>query len=119
MESISKIFFLIYAIMMAAYFVLANPVELTGELNEDHDSGPDGGLYGASIGDLWGTGDVLDDGLSNLVEPRSATCTKVKNEAACKTCCEQTNRAHKYTIHPSLKKNWGVCTCYVRVTPKI
>lgn len=118
MKNILNIFNLIFAIMMAVYFVQAVPHGLKIELNDDDKSGPDGGIGGLSIGDLWGTGDVLDDGLSNLVEPRTATCTGMKDKTACKTCCEESKRAHSFSVRPSLKLNWGVCTCYRRITPR-
>lgn len=108
---------LLIGAMMAIYFVQANPTGLTNELDDEHESGADGGLQGLSIGSLWGTGDVLEDGVANLVDPRSATCGKAKDRAACRVCCEQTGKASKFSHQPALKISWAVCTCYQRVTP--
>lgn len=111
---------LLAVVVLAIYLVQPNSAGgLTNELSETDESSPDGGLNGLSIGELFGTHDVLDDGVSNLLDPRSATCVKVKNEAACKTCCEQTGKAHKYAIRPGLRIKWAVCTCFERVTPKL
>lgn len=110
---------LLMALVMASCLVhYSSAGRLRNELGDEHDSGPDGGLDGLSIGELWGTHDVLEDGVSNLVDPRSPTCVKAKNESACKTCCEKTNKAHKYAIRPGLKFKWAVCTCFERVTPR-
>lgn len=111
---------LLAVVVLAVYLAVPNLAggEITNELSEEDESGPDGGLLGKSIGDLFGTDDVLDDGVSNLVDSRSATCSKVKNEAACKICCDQTNKAYKYAIRPGLKINWALCTCFERVTPR-
>lgn len=87
-------------------------VELQNELTEDDDSelySPDGGIT-----DNWGRNNVLEDGVGNLVDPKTSPCRQSKDEIACRNCCELTGKAYKYTLSPGVKLRWRQCICFDR-----
>lgn len=72
-----------------------------------------------SIGDLWGTEDVLDVGVRPYNEERKSACFRSKNEGACKECCIKRgcqNYSFKRRFSEILKRGTRAihneCTCF-------
>lgn len=72
-----------------------------------------------SIGDLWGTEDVLDVGVRPYNEGRKSPCNRSKNEGACKECCIRTGcqtfsfkKRFSGILKRGAKAIHNECTCF-------
>lgn len=107
----------LFGLLAAMTFGLAQATKdtLTSEIEDDEEFGPDGG-----IGSAFGSVDVLQDGVGNLIDFDKGPCVKSRSESACKNCCETTGKAYRYDFAFSLRKiktKFHVCTCFER-SPK-
>lgn len=115
LKNMNKFIIVTSAVLLLVNFVMAEN-GLVNELEEDVDSGLDGGFSSNSIGKLFGRNDVLEDGIGNLNDKVTGECRSSKNREACRVCCGTTDKAFSYELAPGRLTSMSLhrCTCFSR-----